>query len=87
MPNHVHVAVRALRPLDRITHSWKSYTAGQANKLLGRGGAFWQRESFDSLLHDQNDLDRVIRYIVENPVRAGLKDWPWVSVLRTEFLV
>ena len=87
MPNHVHVAFRSGDgyTLDRILKSWKRYTAREANKMLGRSGAFWQEESYDSLLHDQRDLDHVIHYIVSNPVKAGMVDWPWVTVLRTEF--
>jgi len=87
MPNHVHVAFRTLGAftLSQIAHTWKSYTALQANKILGRDGGFWQTENRDSLIHDQHDLDRVIAYIVANPVRAHLTDWPWTTVLRTEF--
>jgi putative DNA methylase len=32
-------------PLAAIMHSLKSYTANQANALLGRSGTFWQHES------------------------------------------
>src|SRR5690554_5114345 len=40
MPNHVHVVIEMLPgwPLSSIIHSWKSYTAKAANKLLGRTG-------------------------------------------------
>lgn len=87
MPNHVHVTFRALPGFtrDAVTHSWKSYTAPEANKILSRRGAFWQREGYDILIHDQNDLDRTIDYIVRNPVKAGLRDWAWTTVVRTEF--
>jgi len=87
MPNHVHVAFRTLGAftLSQVAHTWKSYTALQANKTLGRQGRFWQTESHDSLIHDQHDLDRVIAYIVANPVKAHLIDWSWTTVLRTEF--
>jgi REP element-mobilizing transposase RayT len=87
MPNHVHVAFRLLTgmTLARVMQGLKGFTAREANRVLKHRGAFWQAESFDSLLHDQNDLDRVIAYIVRNPVRARLMDWPWTTVLRTEF--
>ena len=49
MPNHLHVMIETLRghTLAAVLHSWKSYTAKQANKQLGRTGAFWQAEYVD----------------------------------------
>jgi REP element-mobilizing transposase RayT len=87
MPNHVHAALRLCGgwTLKDVTQSWKGFSARQANVLLGRSGRFWQEESHDALLHDQHDLDRVIAYVVANPVKAGLADWPWTTVLSTEF--
>lgn len=40
MPNHVHVVFQALvkNTLPQNMHSWKSYSAKQANKILGRSG-------------------------------------------------
>ncbi len=82
MPNHVHVVVRPLPgyQLSAILHSWKSYTAHHANKLLGRTGPFWQRESYDHLVRDEADLVRCVEYAMANPERAGLSDWPWRGV-------
>jgi REP element-mobilizing transposase RayT len=83
MPNHIHVVFRPISSfrLPDILHSWKSYTAKEANKILKRTGAdFWQREYFDHLIRDEKQLDRAIRYTAENPVKAGLKDWTWVDV-------
>jgi len=42
MPNHVHVLVQLDErfPLPEVLHSWKSYVANQANKVLGRSGPF-----------------------------------------------
>ena len=87
MPNHVHAAFRLLPgvKLDEVTKAWKGYTARRANEILGRKGMFWQDESYDSLLHDQHELNRVIHYIVQNPIRAKLTNWPWTTVLRREF--
>lgn len=52
MPNHIHVVVQPLGvyELHTITHSWKSYTANQANKRLNREGTFWQPEYFDHFI-------------------------------------
>jgi putative transposase len=66
-------------PLAGIMHSLKSYTANEANKLLGRGGPFWQRESYDHWVRDEVELERIVDYIAYNPVKAGLvrqpQDW------------
>jgi REP element-mobilizing transposase RayT len=74
MPNHVH-ALLTVSPgyrLDRIVHSWKSYTAKAANLLLGRSGVFWAREYFDRFMRDADHLARTVAYIEGNPVMAGL---------------
>lgn len=89
MPNHVHVAVWPRPPvtLSRVLHSWKSYTSTQANKLLSRAGQpFWQSESYDHLIRDDEDHARCVAYTVNNPVTARLclraEDWPWGSAYR-----
>jgi REP element-mobilizing transposase RayT len=81
MPNHVHVVFSPLsgNRLDGILHSWKSFSALIANRLLGRRGDFWQREYFDHLVRNSTSLRRLIRYVKENPRKAGLKNWPWVG--------
>jgi REP element-mobilizing transposase RayT len=82
MPNHVHVVFQPEpgHALAGILHSWKSFTAQEANLLLGRKGPFWQREYYDHLIRDGKQFVRAIRYVAENPARAGLTRWPWVYV-------
>lgn len=81
MPNHVHVIIRPINghQLPSILHSWKSYTANRANELLSRAGPFWQSEYYDHLIRDDADLAHAVAYILENPAKAGLRDWPWVG--------
>jgi REP element-mobilizing transposase RayT len=81
MPNHVHVVFRPLanHQLSEILHTWKSYSANQANRILGRTGVFWQREYYDHLVRDEKDFRRVIRYVLDNPRKAKLLNWPWVG--------
>jgi REP element-mobilizing transposase RayT len=82
MPNHVHVVVQLLpgQELAEVIHSWKSFSAKQANTVLGRQGSFWQREYYDHLIRNEGELERSIRYVAENPEKANLKDWKWVWV-------
>ena len=87
MPNHVHLPAR-LRPgmtLPEALRRLKGATAREANKVLCSSGRFWQEESYDVLVHDQNDLDRVIDYIEANPSKAGLRGWPWLAIVDRRF--
>ena len=81
MPNHVHAVVRPLRDfeLPAILHSWKSFSAHAINKALGRAGDVWMDESYDHLVRDEADLQRVVEYTLENPVKAGMKEHPYVA--------
>jgi REP element-mobilizing transposase RayT len=80
MPNHVHIVFRLFegRMLARIVHSWKSFTALRANESLGRTGPFWEREYHDRIIRDERELQDRINYVLRNPEKAGLRDWPYV---------
>ena len=82
MPNHVHVVLHLSPQIDlaSILHSWKSFTAKKINGLLGCTGEFWQREYYDHLVRNEGDLERVVRYVAQNPAKAGLANWDWVWV-------
>ena len=84
MPNHAHVVFKALpgQSLERILHSWKSFTAKKANKILGIIGEFWQREYYDHLIRGDEELNQIIHYVADNPRKANLKNWRWVWVQR-----
>jgi len=86
MPNHVHVLLQPLVQLGKVTHWIKGYTAYEANLILGRkGAAFWQHESYDHWLRNEDEYSRIGRYIEFNPVSAGLvgsvQEWAWSSAL------
>src|SRR6185436_7875478 len=74
MPNHVHALVETKEgfPLPEIVHSWKSFTANEANKILRRTGDFWQREYHDRFIRDDDHYRNAVVYIENNPVKAGL---------------
>ncbi len=82
MPNHVHVVARLFpgRNLAAVLHSWKSFSAKHANRILGTHGVFWQREYYDHLIRNEEEFERAIRYVSDNPVKAQLKNWKWVWV-------
>jgi REP element-mobilizing transposase RayT len=73
MPNHVHLLVSPLVPLPRLTKSLKGITAKRGNQILARTGSpFWAEESYDHLVRDGREFERVRRYIEQNAVHAGL---------------
>jgi putative transposase len=77
MPNHVHILVTPQIPVSNFMHSLKRFTARQANRTLGlTGQAFWQDESYDRLVRDAREFDRIASYIERNPVDAGLVSEP-----------
>lgn len=65
-----------------LPHYQKSESAHRINKVLLRTGRVWQDESFDHILRGNESLKEKVRYILENPVRAGLvkspPDYPWL---------
>jgi REP element-mobilizing transposase RayT len=67
--------------MSAIMHSLKRYTARESNLLLGREGQFWQHENYDHVVRDEAELNRIIRYVLNNPAEAGLverwEDWQW----------
>ena len=89
MSNHVHAVFQLYEEdsegkviyLDVLLKSIKQFSATECNKLLERKGIFWQEESYDRLVRDSDELFRVIEYILDNPVKAGLcqnrADWKW----------
>ena len=79
MPNHVHVVFSGVERLDRVIHSWKSFTAKAENDLIGRTGAFWQDGYYDRTVRDSRELSATIEYVLGNPAKAGLKEWEFVK--------
>ena len=91
LSNHVHMVIdvqRSSASLYRILQKLKSYTAIQANNILNRCGVFWHHESYDHVVRDGEELERIIWYVLENPVKAGLckswEDWKW-SYVKSEY--
>ncbi|MBI9016484.1 MAG: transposase [Phycisphaerae bacterium] len=75
MPNHVHIIILLLEnfTLNKILHSWKSYTAREINKATNRTGQLWQHESFDHIVRSPIYLQKYREYIIKNKDKAGDK--------------
>ena len=84
MANHVHLLITPCVEVSRLMQSLKRFTAPEGNRMLGHTGQpFWQDESYDRLVRDEAEFQRITRYIEMNPVKAGLaakpEDFPWSS--------
>ena len=83
MPNHVHLLVTPHVPLATLTKSLKGFSARKANQILTRIGPFWQDESYDHVVRNTTEFERIKRYIEQNPVRARLvnkaSEYRWSS--------
>jgi putative DNA methylase len=84
MPNHVHLLATPAVALPKLTKSLKGITGKRANAMLAlTGSSFWQEESYDHLVRDEREFEKILNYIEENPVRAGLvreaSDYRWSS--------
>ncbi|MEX0867000.1 MAG: transposase [Pirellulales bacterium] len=88
MPNHVHALLQNFAgrndALSTDLGVVKGYTARLANQILQTKDAFWQDENFDHWIRDAEKFEATIRYIKQNPVKAGLcvnwRDWRWTRV-------
>jgi REP element-mobilizing transposase RayT len=85
MPNHVHVLIEQFEGfrLGEVVSSWKLFTAKALNRRLGAEGAVWAADYHDRFIRDAAHLANAVRYIEENPVKAGLVaspgDWRYSS--------
>ena len=84
MPNHVHLLV--LNVGGSLIDFMRLFK-GRSSKSLRQHveGPLWQRSFHDHILRRNEDISGVLRYLLENPVRAGLtNDWttyPWCGSL------
>ncbi len=93
MPNHVHIVIKLLngsRSISKIMQSIKRISARDCNRILHRRGKFWQEESFDRLVRDETELYNILKYVLTNPVKAGLvntwDEWEH-TYCRRDFLI
>ncbi len=73
MPDHVHLLVAGeteASDCKRLIALAKQYSAFYYSKRFGR--RLWQRYVFERVLRESEETTVVTRYILENPIRAGL---------------
>ena len=79
MPDHVHLILKPMDSLtlSRIMKGIKGVSANRLNQLRHRSGAFWQAESFDRILRNEQEFEEKLQYMLDNPVKAGLAATGW----------
>jgi len=77
MPDHLHALVKGTdRASDfrRFVRLFKQRSAFHWKRRYGQ--ILWQRSYFEHVLRDDEAMLGVARYILDNPVRAGLVNRP-----------
>jgi len=90
MPNHVHWVITPVLKkyipkkdhtspyhVTKILQMLKAYTTRKINIVLKRSGQLWHHESYDHVVRDEDELRRIVNYILYNPVKAGLVENPY----------
>ena len=74
MPDHFHwlFSLTGERSLSVSVNTVKSFSAREINRILRRHGGIWQRGFYDRAIRREENLKHVARYIVANPLRAGI---------------
>ncbi|EPM82843.1 REP-associated tyrosine transposase [Pseudomonas syringae] len=86
MPDHIHWLLQLNgQSLSRVVQRVKSKSAIAINRAKGCSGPFWQSGFHDISVRNEDSLVNYARYVVANPVRAGLvksvRDYPlWDAV-------
>ncbi len=104
MPDHVHLLVLSDSDghLVRLIQRFKQQTGWWFRNRRKAGGLkasptstacrpkLWQKSYYDHVLRGDEDIEDVVRYILENPVRANLADsadqyaYAWSAASSTE---
>ena len=73
MPDHWHGLLElGLEPLDRVVARFKAAVCRELHASGLFEGKLWDRSFHDHTLRREESLLGVARYIVGNPIRAGL---------------
>ena len=74
MPDHLHwlFSLSGSRSLSECIKNVKSFSARQIRDEVGTKARIWQTGYYDRAIRRDDDLEGVARYIVANPLRAGI---------------
>jgi putative transposase len=80
MPDHAHLLVEGLSAssdLKRFAKMAKQRSGGVHRRCCGQ--RLWQEGYFERVLRDGDDPAAIARYIIENPIDAGIQNHPYVG--------
>ena len=74
MPDHLHWLMQLGHQysLSTVVANVKSISARRINQYMNRTGRFWQCGFHDHALRCEEDIQDIARYVVANPLRAGI---------------
>lgn len=74
MPDHAHWLLQLgdVERLGDVVGRLKSASSRHANQCFSRTGSLWAKAFHDHALRKEQDLQAAARYLVANPLRAGL---------------
>ena len=73
MSDHVHIVAGGTArnaDLRKFVAKWKQRSGYVFKQKTGK--FLWQPSYFDHVLRDDEEMERTVRYVLENPVRKGL---------------
>ena len=84
MPDHLHLLVEGVVDAADLREFVRAFKQGSAYYWKARhGDKLWQRSYFEHVLRDGESPVKAARYLLANPVRAGLvdrvEDYPFVG--------
>jgi putative transposase len=89
MPDHLHLLIEGQSESSdcrRFIARAKQYSGFYYSKEFDR--RLWQRNGYEHVLRDDEQTHAVARYVLNNPIRAGLvekvEDYPYVGSLAYE---
>jgi len=82
MDDHVHLLVQphANWSLEKLLHSWKSFSSHQLAHQCQRPTPIWQPERFDRVIRNEPEFLETMSYILGNPNKRwpDIQTYPWV---------
>jgi REP element-mobilizing transposase RayT len=83
MPDHVHAVIQiGSVDLISIVRSYKAYASRRCQEI-GAPAEFWQERFHDRGVRRSENMDELIKYVIENPLKAAFgddwQDYPWTG--------
>jgi len=82
MPDHIHLLFQLgeRANLANLMQRFGSFTGLETYRKTG-AGKLWAEDYYDHTLRAEEEIEKIVAYIEQNPVKAGLVEeaaqWPW----------